>query len=103
MMIRTCFLYGEQVRIFVVRDDIYQVLSYMLALECRHSGAIFPDQQQGHQDIRFSMTGERKFWRIPVQIPTAETYSEFVSKMKKMEDLKKTNIGCVIWSNPDVR
>lgn len=78
-----------------VRDDLYQVLSYMLVLNCAHGGVIFPvSRSQVKKDImepsslRVSgLTVDRKFWRIPFVIPDdAVSYEDFQRKIQAQAD-----------------
>lgn len=60
-----------------VRDNVYQVLSYMLVLDCFRGGVVFPTHIC--HDPVCDPIGPRDldFWRIPVCIPRAEKYCDF--------------------------
>lgn len=76
-----------------VVEDVHQVLSYMLALDCQDGGVIFPDRDHRPQAPQRSPVGGRRFWRIPVYIPQADDYAAFARQMKKeTERLKGTEI-----------
>ena len=65
-----------------VRENIYQIFSYMLALDCSGGGVIFPAH------IVRDPVGEkigpagRQFWRIPVCIPQAPGYPLFCDALE---------------------
>lgn len=67
-----------------VRDDVYQVLSYMLALGCAHGGAVFPVRGQSREP-RPSHAGPgsvpRKFWTIGFAVPAGDAYGSFLAGM----------------------
>ena len=78
-----------------VREDLYQVLSYMLVLNCTHGGVIFPvSRSRVKKDImepsslRVSgLTVGHKFWRIPFIIPDdADSYEDFQRKIQAQAD-----------------
>lgn len=81
-------------------DDVYQVLTYMLALGCREGGVVFPCRSGGAEknapdQVRVSdWCGDRRFWRIPVNIPVGETdYASFALKLgREMEALKTIQV-----------
>lgn len=80
-----------------VQDDVYQVLSYMLALDCQDGGVVFPDRQHGPQTPQLSPVGGRRFWRIPVYIPQADSYTDFANLMKEeTKRLKRTKRAEVV-------
>ena len=67
-----------------VRDDVYQVLSYMLALNCPNGGVIFPvcrSKREVLPPAPLRVSGLEKgwaFWRVPFVIPNdADSYGEF--------------------------
>lgn len=93
-----------------VRDDVYQVLTYMLALGCQEGGVVFPQRDYGPQEPRHTpvylpltegnpslvdqMEAEigRQFWRVPVYIPQAEDYPSFAKQMDaEIERLRGEN------------
>lgn len=71
-----------------VKEDVYQVLSYMLIHGCTNGGVIFPIRcHQKH--CLFSPVSDpvgpagQRFWRVPVPIPAAGDYGEFVARMNE--------------------
>lgn len=77
-----------------IRKDIYQVFSYMLALDCRHGGVIFPVSGSGEaprRPCRFhvsDLAADRNFWLIPFVIPNdASDYEDFQEKIKRQKDV----------------
>lgn len=88
-----------------LRDDIYQVFAYMLALNCREGGVVFPchsgrksgTKKKGdalHPVEVSGLCGDRSFWRIPVNIPRGETeYESFAWKLdEELRELKKVPV-----------
>ncbi|MCI8401859.1 MAG: hypothetical protein HFI38_07190 [Lachnospiraceae bacterium] len=66
-----------------VRDNVYQVLSYMLALGCSQGGVIFPSRTS-HEPVCDPVGPPGlDFWRIPVRIPQAEQYRHFQDLLEK--------------------
>lgn len=66
-----------------IRDDVYQVLSYMLALNCSRGGVIFPVKSEGsaaHHTVSDLM--RRDFWLIPFNVPQATDYGAFCGAME---------------------
>lgn len=78
-----------------VRDDVFQVLAYMLTLNCREGGVVFPYRERisaGAVEVS-ELCGMRRFWRIPVVIPAAGNYSAFARLMaEELESLKKLDV-----------
>lgn len=80
-----------------VREDVYQVLSYMLALDCTNGGVIFPVCRSRiklafGEPSSFRVSScpqeERHFWCIPFVIPDdADTYENFQKAVKAQADL----------------
>lgn len=78
-----------------VRDDVYQILSYMLALDCHDGGVIFPIRRSQLKEPKVDFllpssipvsakANGRNFWRIPFVIPdNSETYEEFQDSIRK--------------------
>lgn len=68
-----------------VRENVYQVMSYMLALDCQEGGVIFPVSGRDRCLPRGDRAapGGRKFWRIPVNIPRAENYPIFRRELEE--------------------
>ena len=69
-----------------IRENRYQVFSYMLALNCAHGGVIFPvKRSEVDKDFlrpvdfqAFESVENKKFWLIPFVIPNdVDTYEEF--------------------------
>lgn len=72
-----------------VRDDAYQVLTYMLALDCSAGGVVFPMSMSGQSvpaPARSYVRDGRTFWRIPVGIPEAEDYGTFCRVLREQFD-----------------
>ncbi len=66
-----------------IRDNVYQVLSYMLALNCSQGGIVFPSHNR-HSPVRDPIGPlGLYFWRIPVCIPQAEKYQDFRNLLEK--------------------
>lgn len=64
--------------------NVYQVLAYMLALNCETGGVIFPASGKlaPVQPLPHSIGGSgRQFWRVPVYIPRADSYPQFRQQM----------------------
>ncbi len=72
-----------------IQHDVYQVLSYMLTLDCRRGGVIFPVRggrsgqdplYQEHQAV----SGRRgqSFWLIPFFVPQLPDYEAFSGAMR---------------------
>lgn len=70
-----------------IRQDAYQVLSYMLALDCTRGGVIFPVKgghsgQDPYRKVRaVNGSEEREFWLIPFFVPQTEDYADFSGAM----------------------
>lgn len=64
-----------------VRDNVYQILGYMLALGCSQGGVVFPSHIR--RDPVWDPVGPPglAFWRIPVCIPQAEIYEDFRKRL----------------------
>lgn len=75
-------LWGED-----VRDDVYQVLSYMLALNCRQGGVIFPDSGPAREDEASlpASEGGGSFWRFPFFVPAAADPEQFRRALSQEE------------------
>lgn len=82
-----------------IREDVYQVLSYMLALDCSDGGVVFPVRRSrlrreagagGLRPSALPVSGMAKgwrFWRIPFVIPDdAETYEAFKAAVERQAD-----------------
>ncbi len=78
-----------------VMDDVYQVLTYMLALDCQKGGVVFPARERNRQKPQCSLVNGRQFWRVPVYIPQAENYASFAKQMKEeVAQMKKEIAAC---------
>lgn len=72
-----------------VRDNIYQILSYMLTLDCSQGGVVFPANNHCKSvcdpvPVSDPIGPPGQFWRIPVRIPQAkETYKEFRDELNE--------------------
>jgi len=70
-----------------VRENVYQVLSYMLALDCRQGGVIFPASGQHREPKPYpvpSRGGQRQFWCAGFSVPEGETqYQAFRDRMEQ--------------------
>jgi len=70
-----------------VRENVYQVLSYMLALDCWQGGVIFPASGQHREPRPYSIPsrgGQRQFWCADFTIPSEETcYEKFLDGMEQ--------------------
>lgn len=81
-----------------VRDDVYQILSYMLALGCHDGGVIFPIRRSHLKDPKTDFllpssfqvphkASSWKFWSIPFVIwDNSENYEEFQDAIRKQAD-----------------
>lgn len=65
-----------------VRDNVYQILSYMLALDCTQGGVIFPSRACREPVCDPIGPPGLDFWRIPVCIPQTEHYSDFRNRLE---------------------
>lgn len=68
-----------------VRDDVYQILSYMLTLGCAHGGVVFPVRGQS-RELKFSRvvsgSDSRKFWTAGFAVPGGgDGYGAFLAGM----------------------
>lgn len=66
-----------------IRDNEYQVLFYMLVLDCTRGGVIFPTKSvytEWKQEI--SEKSKREFWAIPFTVPQSEEYKDFCKDME---------------------
>lgn len=72
-----------------VRDDVYQVLSYMLVLNCGRGGVIFPvSGSAGMDDDSLPVSeGGETFWRFPFFVP-AETDPETFRRRLEQEEAR---------------
>lgn len=66
-----------------VRENIYQVFGYMLALDCSEGGVIFPAHSLRNPAADRIDPSDRRFWRIPVCIPQAADYPAFRDALEK--------------------
>lgn len=78
-----------------IREDLYQIMSYMLAMKCSGGGAIFPvvDKPDGVKEIsEFTISAmcDSKFYKVPICINQKGEYREFVQEfevqLKKVTD-----------------
>ncbi|WP_252229972.1 McrC family protein [Clostridium sp. ZBS15] len=85
--------WGEDVRI-----DVFQVLSYMLALKCPFGGVIFPVQDKDisacyKKESISDLCNDYYFFRAPYLIPHSDKYKSYVefenAMTKNEEELKK--------------
>lgn len=72
-----------------VREDVFQVLSYMLALDCPNGAVVFPVSRPAPVSC-FPVSDARKdllFWRLPFFIPEgADSYRQFRSILQAQAD-----------------
>ncbi len=66
-----------------VRDNVYQILGYMLALGCSQGGVIFPSRTCREPVCDPIGPPGLSFWRIPVCIPRAKEYEDFRDRLDK--------------------
>ena len=66
-----------------VRDNVYQILGYMLALGCSQGGVVFPSRIRREPVCDPIGPPGLRFWRIPVCIPQAEEYGNFRDRLDK--------------------
>ena len=63
-----------------VREDVFQVLSYMLALNCPNGAVVFPVSRPAPVSVHpvSSARSDLLFWRLPFWIPReADSYQQF--------------------------
>lgn len=74
-----------------IRQDTYQVLSYMLTLDCTRGGVIFPVKGEcsGQSPDRrvkrvraINGSKEREFWLIPFFVPQTADYADYSGAMQ---------------------
>lgn len=66
-----------------IEDDVFQVFSYMLALNCTRGGVIFPTEfKKKTESKKISVHTERDFWLIPFNVPQATDYGAFCGAME---------------------
>lgn len=70
-----------------VRDDVYQILSYMLALNCDRGGVIFPVSGSAGADAASLPVSEGggTFWRFPFFVPAEMEPERFHEKLAQEE------------------
>lgn len=71
-----------------VREDVHQVLGYMITLECKVCGVIFPMTGDAPRDPVPDLG--RWFWRVPVLIPGADCYPDFRRALDQELDRLRT-------------
>lgn len=71
-----------------VREDVHQVLGYMINLKCEVCGVIFP--MAGDAPLDPVPDLGRWFWRIPVLIPRADCYLDFRQALDRELDRLRT-------------
>lgn len=82
--------WGEGIGQPSLREDVFQVMAYMLALQCDHGGVVYPvqaDPEQEEQQYQISKFCNGQFYCFPVNVPKTEgSFAEFKQKMD--ENLK---------------
>ena len=68
-----------------VRDDVYQVLSYMLALNCGRGGVIFPVSGAAGEDSLSLTVPGGDFYRFPLIVPAEEEPERFRELLEQEE------------------
>lgn len=66
-----------------IRQNIYQIFSYMLALDCSEGGVIFPVRTARDPVGEKIGPSARQFWRIPVCIPQVSDYPAFCEALEQ--------------------
>lgn len=71
-----------------LRENVYQVLAYMLLCGCADGGVIFPVRSSWKCSLTsriFDPVGPagQRFWRVPVRIPEAQSYEDFLTEMER--------------------
>ena len=81
------------------RENVYQVLSYMLALDCTRGGVIFPAGSPGQAPKAFQLSGlvQRTFWLAGFAVPAEKAdYAVFRGEMdREAERLARDLAGSV--------
>lgn len=92
-----------------IQDDVYQVLSYMLALDCTHGGVIFPVKNRNNSKYsakRLQAVNDkagRNFWLIPFVVPLIVPQCEdkyFSEAMRKEADRVRGEVEKFLKNGP---
>ena len=88
-----------------LREDIFQVMAYMLAMDCSHGGVVFPmqtDTEQAGKQYQISEFCDRQFYCFPVKIPKSKnSFAEFKREMdENLKILAEEKIQ-IIWNEQD--
>ena len=77
----------------VNRDDIHQLITYIVRLQCLHGGFVSPMENRQPSVPTSHLVGYDATLSIfSIEIPKADSFKEFCEKMKKSEDDFKQNL-----------
>lgn len=87
-----------------IRENVYQVLSYMLALDCKQGGVIFPVSGRHREPRSYPVSshgGRRQFWCTGFSVPSGETcYEKFLDGMEQAADQLAGDLKNTIFKSP---